>query len=307
MTLAQPLKHSMVGKFSRMPRLNEILADFKGVRLVGAYEIRWLDYKHILIHLKNEHDLNRLWTRQVWFIANQKMRVFTWSPNFQSEKESSLAPPHLGPAAMVSTFQVDDGLVNSSKQRSNDVGAMSTQAWMEDSWRTRSDTQESVENDGNHDFIQWAVENIDHERQESDKQSTGNVSAATTATCTCEMRVINDCSLAILVKEHCGLNRENRSVLSHAYVPHANNEGYSVRDQHPKASRLIAAGIKEPWLARGEFNVILSRDERLLGADPNTGSMEDFAPTLLDCCLIDEESLPKKAKKSYPTSNDRGA
>ncbi|EOY06959.1 Uncharacterized protein TCM_021521 [Theobroma cacao] len=90
--LAQPFKHSMVGKFSRMPKLNDIRAAFKGIGLVGVYEIRWLDYKHILIHLSNEQDLNRLWMRQAWFIANQKMRVFKWSPDFQPEKESSLVP-----------------------------------------------------------------------------------------------------------------------------------------------------------------------------------------------------------------------
>ncbi|WRX28180.1 Reverse transcriptase domain - like 10, partial [Theobroma cacao] len=65
---------------------------FKGIGLVGVYEIRWLDYKHILIHLSNEQDLNRLWMRQAWFIANQKMRVFKWTPDFQPEKESSLVP-----------------------------------------------------------------------------------------------------------------------------------------------------------------------------------------------------------------------
>ncbi|EOY34749.1 Uncharacterized protein TCM_042329 [Theobroma cacao] len=90
--LAQPFKHSMVGKFSRMPKLNDIRAAFKGISLVGVYEIRWLDYKHILIHLSNEQDLNRLWMRQAWFIANQKMRVFKWTPDFQPEKESSLVP-----------------------------------------------------------------------------------------------------------------------------------------------------------------------------------------------------------------------
>lgn len=72
--------------------MNEIQAAFKGIGLIGAYEIRWLDYKHVLIHLTNEHDLNRLWMRHVWFIANQKMRVFKWSPDFQSEKEFSLVP-----------------------------------------------------------------------------------------------------------------------------------------------------------------------------------------------------------------------
>ncbi|WRX16204.1 protein of unknown function DUF4283 - like 6 [Theobroma cacao] len=90
--LAQPFKFSMIGKFSRMPRINEIRMAFKGIGLVGAYEIKWLDYKHILIQLSNEHDLNRIWLKQVWFISNQKMRVFKWNPDFQPEKESSLVP-----------------------------------------------------------------------------------------------------------------------------------------------------------------------------------------------------------------------
>ncbi|EOY19093.1 Uncharacterized protein TCM_043801 [Theobroma cacao] len=39
----------MVGKFSRMQHMQEIRTAFKGIGLVGAYEIRRLDYKHILI------------------------------------------------------------------------------------------------------------------------------------------------------------------------------------------------------------------------------------------------------------------
>ncbi|WRX14697.1 Reverse transcriptase domain - like 10 [Theobroma cacao] len=91
-TLAMPFKHSVIGKFTRMPRMQDIRLAFKGIGLVGAYEIRWLDYKHVLIFLTNEHDFNRVWIRQVWFIANQKMRVFKWSPDFQPEKESSVVP-----------------------------------------------------------------------------------------------------------------------------------------------------------------------------------------------------------------------
>ncbi|EOY25454.1 Uncharacterized protein TCM_026877 [Theobroma cacao] len=91
-TLAQPLKLSLVGKFSRMPKLQDVRSAFKGIGLAGAYEVRWLDYKHILIHLTNEHDCNRVWTKQVWFIANQKMRVFKWTPEFEPEKESAMVP-----------------------------------------------------------------------------------------------------------------------------------------------------------------------------------------------------------------------
>ncbi|WRX25704.1 protein of unknown function DUF4283 - like 10 [Theobroma cacao] len=78
--------------FSRMPKLVDIRSAFRRIRLVGAYEIRWLDYKHVLIHLSNEQDFNRIWTKQQWFIANQKMRVFKWSPEFEAEKESPVVP-----------------------------------------------------------------------------------------------------------------------------------------------------------------------------------------------------------------------
>ncbi|EOY17297.1 Uncharacterized protein TCM_036445 [Theobroma cacao] len=70
--LAQRFKFSMVGKFSRMPRMQEIRATFKRIGLMGAYEIRWLDYKHILILLTNEHDLNRIWLNQT-LLAIAKM------------------------------------------------------------------------------------------------------------------------------------------------------------------------------------------------------------------------------------------
>ncbi|EOY21198.1 Uncharacterized protein TCM_012582 [Theobroma cacao] len=88
--LAQPFVHSIIGKFSCMPKLQEIRQAFKGIGLTGAYAIRWLDYKHILIHLSNEQDFNWIWTKQQWFIVNQKMRVFKWSLDFEVERESSI-------------------------------------------------------------------------------------------------------------------------------------------------------------------------------------------------------------------------
>ncbi|EOY06960.1 Uncharacterized protein TCM_021522 [Theobroma cacao] len=91
-TLAKPFKLSLVGKFSRMPKLQDVRAAFKGIGLAGAYEVRWLDYKHVLIHLSNEQDFNRIWTKQNWFIATQKMRVFKWTPEFEPEKESAVVP-----------------------------------------------------------------------------------------------------------------------------------------------------------------------------------------------------------------------
>ncbi|WRX22755.1 protein of unknown function DUF4283 - like 10 [Theobroma cacao] len=90
--LAQPFMLCLVGKFTRMPRMENIISAFKGICLAGAYEIKWLDYKHVLIHLSNDQDFNRIWTRQNWFIANQKMRIFKWTLEFEAEKESLVVP-----------------------------------------------------------------------------------------------------------------------------------------------------------------------------------------------------------------------
>ncbi|EOY29076.1 Uncharacterized protein TCM_030494 [Theobroma cacao] len=90
--LAQPFKFAIVGKFSKMPRLTEIRQSFVSLGLSGVYNIRWMNYKHILIHLSNEQDFNRIWTKQTWFITNQKMRVFKWTPDFETDKESPIVP-----------------------------------------------------------------------------------------------------------------------------------------------------------------------------------------------------------------------
>ncbi|XP_017984223.1 PREDICTED: uncharacterized protein LOC18585698 [Theobroma cacao] len=75
-----------------MPKLQEVKPAFKGIGLLGAYEIKWLDYKHVIIHLSNDQDCNRIWTRQQWFIAGQKIRIFKWPLEFEAKTESPIVP-----------------------------------------------------------------------------------------------------------------------------------------------------------------------------------------------------------------------
>lgn len=49
----------------------------------------------------------------------------------------------------------------------------------------------------------------------------------------------------------------------------------------------ISVDIQEPWMVKGDFNVMLNRDERLHGAVLQDGSMEDFAIALSHCGLMD--------------------
>ncbi|EOY08427.1 Uncharacterized protein TCM_022852 [Theobroma cacao] len=89
-----------------------------------------------------------------------------------------------------------------------------------------------------------------------------------------------------------GFNKENSLVPSHTDVSHANLEVHPMVLYRSKrvplwdCVRTVSAGIEGPWLARGDFNVILNRTEKLHGATPHGGLMEDFATTLLDCGLL---------------------
>ncbi|EOY03264.1 Uncharacterized protein TCM_018048 [Theobroma cacao] len=51
--------------------------------------------------------------------------------------------------------------------------------------------------------------------------------------------------------------------------------------------RLLSLDMQGPWMVGGDFNAIVSVAERLNGAPPHGGSMEDFAVILLDCGLLD--------------------
>ncbi|EOY25449.1 Uncharacterized protein TCM_016755 [Theobroma cacao] len=60
--------------------------------------------------------------------------------------------------------------------------------------------------------------------------------------------------------------------------------------------RSLSLDMQGPWMVGGDFNTIVSCAERLNGAPPHGGSMEDFATTLLDCGLIDAAPSLKEIK-----------
>ncbi|XP_027158250.1 uncharacterized protein LOC113759869 [Coffea eugenioides] len=91
-TVAQPFCFTLVSKFSRnRPRMEDIKRFFLSLDLKGSFSIGLLDSRHVLIRLHIEEDFLRVWTRAVWYIADNTMRVFKWTPSFHVDKESSLA------------------------------------------------------------------------------------------------------------------------------------------------------------------------------------------------------------------------
>lgn len=49
----------------------------------------------------------------------------------------------------------------------------------------------------------------------------------------------------------------------------------------------LSADLKDLWIVVGDFNMIVSSEERLYGCAPNSGSVEEFDTTLLDCRHLD--------------------
>ncbi|KAL0449147.1 UNVERIFIED_CONTAM: hypothetical protein Slati_1471100 [Sesamum latifolium] len=91
--LAEHLKFSLVGKFSHgYPSMQTIRSYFSRLGLRGAYSIGVINIKHVLIKLHNEEDLSRIWLKQILFIEGFPMRIFKWTPDFNSKIESSIVP-----------------------------------------------------------------------------------------------------------------------------------------------------------------------------------------------------------------------
>ncbi|KAL0394658.1 UNVERIFIED_CONTAM: hypothetical protein Slati_4432000 [Sesamum latifolium] len=91
--LAARLKFTLVGRFSHgFLNLNFLRLKIVKLGLKGNVIVGMLNFKHVLIYLTNEEDFSRLWLRGEWTFDSFYMRVFKWTPIFDPQIESSIAP-----------------------------------------------------------------------------------------------------------------------------------------------------------------------------------------------------------------------
>ncbi|KAL0415060.1 UNVERIFIED_CONTAM: hypothetical protein Slati_3337900 [Sesamum latifolium] len=91
--LAERLKFAIIGKFSHgLPSLSFLKNRLIKLDLRGSVSVGAINLKHVLIQLSHEEDCYRLWLRGEWLFDNYRMRVFKWSPTFNSHIESPIAP-----------------------------------------------------------------------------------------------------------------------------------------------------------------------------------------------------------------------
>ncbi|KAL0288949.1 UNVERIFIED_CONTAM: hypothetical protein Scaly_2715800 [Sesamum calycinum] len=91
--LVARLKFALVGKFSHgLPSLNFLRIHIVKLGLKGNVTVGRLNFKHVLIRLLNEEDFSKIWLRGEWTFDSFHMRVFKWTPNFDSQIESPIAP-----------------------------------------------------------------------------------------------------------------------------------------------------------------------------------------------------------------------
>ncbi|KAK4384294.1 hypothetical protein Sango_3075000 [Sesamum angolense] len=58
----------------------------------GNVSVGRLNFKHVLIRLSNEEDFSRICLREEWIFDSFQMRVFKWTPDFDPQIESPIAP-----------------------------------------------------------------------------------------------------------------------------------------------------------------------------------------------------------------------
>ncbi|VFQ94189.1 unnamed protein product [Cuscuta campestris] len=88
-------KYILVGKFSHgQPKL-EVIKNHFATNYVfrGSVSVGWRDSKHVFIMCSNSHDCtNLLLEGTIFFPGDYPMRLFRWTPDFDPEVETSLAP-----------------------------------------------------------------------------------------------------------------------------------------------------------------------------------------------------------------------
>ncbi|KAL0296084.1 UNVERIFIED_CONTAM: hypothetical protein Sradi_6660500 [Sesamum radiatum] len=91
--LADRLRYALVGKFSHgLPCINFLKNRLVKLDLRGTVTVGIINLKHVLIQLSNEEDFSRLWLRDDWQFDSFHMRVFKWTPKFNPQIESPIAP-----------------------------------------------------------------------------------------------------------------------------------------------------------------------------------------------------------------------
>ncbi|CAI9112538.1 OLC1v1012999C1 [Oldenlandia corymbosa var. corymbosa] len=92
-TLAAPFKLSLVGKFSkRRPKMDFLWHQFQKIGFKGSYSLGMIDHRHIHILFDLEEDYHLCWIKGLWSFDHHIMRVLKWTPQFNTEHESSIVP-----------------------------------------------------------------------------------------------------------------------------------------------------------------------------------------------------------------------
>lgn len=96
-SMADSLRFALIGKFtSGCPPFKVLKSRFASFGLSGPYKLGFINFKHIVIRLSNAEDFARLWMRRVLYIEGFSLRLFKWSPDFDSKAESSIVPVWIG-------------------------------------------------------------------------------------------------------------------------------------------------------------------------------------------------------------------
>lgn len=75
------------------PKIETIRAKFiEKIPLKGKVRIGAYDYRHVFIEFNNEADFNTTYFQRFMGISGALMRMFKWSPDFDPNEETSLAP-----------------------------------------------------------------------------------------------------------------------------------------------------------------------------------------------------------------------
>lgn len=94
--LADKIGHAIIGKFSRtIPTARQIQKSLSNIQFIDGFKWKFVNAKHILIQFRDVRDYGQMLNgpngASVWHIGQHPMRVFKWTPDFDTFFESPIA------------------------------------------------------------------------------------------------------------------------------------------------------------------------------------------------------------------------
>ncbi|XP_020595485.1 uncharacterized protein LOC110035574 [Phalaenopsis equestris] len=92
-SLNEFIKFTLIGKLQLgHPKMDLVRKSFDDIQFGGAWQLKLMDGRNLIIKLSNDEDYSRIFAKQTLLIAGTPMKLLKGTPGFDPSKEPPVAP-----------------------------------------------------------------------------------------------------------------------------------------------------------------------------------------------------------------------